>query len=126
PVSAVTSDPNTANNTATATTTVVPTADLSITKTDSPDPVHIGQKLTYAIRVANGGPSSATGVTVSDTLPKNAGFGSASSSQGSCTLKPEKRQISCALGNIASGASATTTIVVKPSSKGTLTNTAAV
>ena len=99
-------------------------ADLSITKTDFPDPVHVGQNLTYTIRVSNSGPAAASGVTVSDTLPKNAGFGSVSTSQGSCTLKPAKVLVSCTLGSLAGGASATVTIVVKPTSKGTITNTA--
>ncbi len=99
-------------------------ADLSITKTDSPDPAHVGQNLTYTITVANGGPNTATGVTVNDALPKNAGFGSATSSQGSCTLKPQKRLVTCALGSVAGGANAVVTIVVKPTSKGTITNTA--
>jgi uncharacterized repeat protein (TIGR01451 family) len=103
-----------------------PGADLSITKTDSPDPAHVGQNLTYTITVTNGGPVTATGVTVNDTLPKNAGFGSAASSQGTCTLKPQKRLVTCALGSIAAGTNAQVTIVVKPTSKGTVTNTATV
>ena len=39
-----------------------PPADLSITKTDSPDPVVQGDNLTYTIRVTNGGPNAATDV----------------------------------------------------------------
>jgi uncharacterized repeat protein (TIGR01451 family) len=125
-VSAATSDPHSGDNTATTTTTVVRAADLSVTKTDAPDPVHIGQNLTYTIGVANGGPSSATGVTVNDALPKNAGFGSATASQGTCALKPSKRLVTCSLGSIPSGGSAVVTIVVKPTSKGTILNTATV
>jgi len=98
--------------------------DISVTKTDSPDPVHVGQNLTYTITVTNGGPATATGVTMSDTLPKNAGFGSVTASQGACTIKPEKRLVTCSLGSVAGGAKATVTIVVKPTSKGTITNTA--
>lgn len=126
-VSATTSDPSPANNTATETTTViVPTADMSITKMDAPDPAHVGQNLTYTISVHNGGPSTGTGVTVNDSLPKNAGYGAASSSQGTCTLKPAKRTVVCSLGSIVNGGNATVTIVVKPTSKGTITNTATV
>src|SRR3990172_2142212 len=44
-------------------------ADLSITKTDSPDPVVAGAPLTYTLSVRNAGPSDATTVTVTDTLP---------------------------------------------------------
>lgn len=49
-------DPNPANNTATAITTVDPapaTADLSVTKADSPDPVFVGDTLTYRLIVSN-------------------------------------------------------------------------
>ena len=99
-------------------------ADLSVTKTDSPDPVHVGQNLTYTIRVKNGGAAKATGVTLTDPLPKNAGFGSVSTSQGTCSLKPDKLLVSCSLGSLASGATATVTIVIKPTVKGTITNTA--
>jgi uncharacterized repeat protein (TIGR01451 family) len=119
-------DPDTANNTASATTTVNPAADLSITKTDSPDPVHQGQPLTYTIKVTNNGPSTATGVTLTDQFGKNAGFGSVTTTQGTCSLKPQKALVTCNLGDLASGSSATVTLVVKPVMKGTITNTAAV
>jgi uncharacterized repeat protein (TIGR01451 family) len=101
-------------------------ADLSVSKTDSPDPVHIGQKLTYTVVVTNNGPDAATGVSLIDNLPKNAGFGSATSTQGTCTVKPAKAQVTCSLGTLASGRTATVTIVVKPTKKGTITNTATV
>src|SRR5207253_5161784 len=103
---------------------VVPGADLSITKTDAPDPVHSGQNLTYTIVVTNNGPSTATGVTMTDQLPKNAGFASATTTQGSCS--PSKATVTCSLGSLASGASATITIVVKSPTRGTITNTASV
>jgi len=100
-----------------------PAADLSVTKTDSPDPVHIGQNLTYTVKVTNNGPDAATGVTVTDQLPKNAGYGSVSTTQGTCSLKPDKAMVSCALGTIASGGAATITINVKQTKKGQITNT---
>ena len=105
---------------------VVPAADLAITKTDSPDPVRGGQNLTYTIVVTNNGPSTATGVTMTDQLPKNAGYASATTTKGSCAAKPSKALVTCALGDMASGTSATVTIVVKSPTKGTITNTASV
>jgi len=99
-------------------------ADLAITKMDSPDPAHVGQNLTYTIVVTNHGPDKAVGVSVTDQLPKNAGYGSTTTTQGSCTLKPSKTAVVCTVGTMASGGSVTITLVVKPTSKGTITNTA--
>ncbi|HEV8685961.1 MAG TPA: DUF11 domain-containing protein [Gaiellaceae bacterium] len=105
-----------------------PTADLSVDKTDSPDPVSTRQSLTYTIKVLNGGPSAAAGVTLSDDLPNNTSFGTASSTQGSCALtQPQKRIVTCNLGTIASGGTVTVTIAVTPpSKKTTIQNTASV
>jgi uncharacterized repeat protein (TIGR01451 family) len=99
------------------------TADVSVTKTDSPDPVTVGQELTYTITAANAGPSAAQGVTVSDTLPATVTFVSAISSQGSCS---GTATVSCALGALASGGSATVTIKVTPTTDADLSNTATV
>jgi len=121
------SDPNSANNTSPpVTTTVSPAADLSVTKTDSPDPVHVGQPLTYTIVVSNNGPSPAMNVSIQDQLPKNAGYGKPSTTQGTCSLKPDKRLLTCNLGTMASGSIVTVTIVIKPTAKGTITNTVSV
>src|SRR5207248_247967 len=67
-VSATTSDPTTPN-TSTQATTVNTSADLSIVKTDSPDPVTAGNYLTYTLSVTNAGPSNAASLSVSDPLP---------------------------------------------------------
>jgi uncharacterized repeat protein (TIGR01451 family) len=122
-------DPNTSNNSATATTTVTSapagSADLSITKTASPSPVAAGQPLTYLVTVTNQGPSAAPNVVVTDTLPLSANvtFGSATPSQGTCGAP---NPLVCNLGALASGASATVTIVVNvgAAATGPLSNTA--
>src|SRR5439155_10847955 len=80
-------------------------ADLALTMTDSPDPAHVGQNLTYTIVVTNNGADRALGVTLTDQLPKNAGYGSASSTQGSCALKPSKTAVACTIGAMANRAS---------------------
>jgi uncharacterized repeat protein (TIGR01451 family) len=123
-VSAATSDPNASNNTATAATTVVPTADVSITQTDTTDPIRVGKTLTYTIGVANAGPVQATSTTVKDTLPQTEQFRSVKASQGKCTRSGQA--ITCSLGTIAGGRAATITVVVTPKAVGTVVNTAAV
>jgi uncharacterized repeat protein (TIGR01451 family) len=102
---------------------IVQPADLSITKTDSRDPARTGRNLTYTLTVTNSGPAAATGVTVTDDLPGSLRARSFTASQGSCS---GTTTVTCALGNLAVGASATVTIVVRPSETGTITNTATV
>ena len=65
--------------------------DLTITKTDSADPVVAGGQLTYTLVVTNNGPSSATSVVVTDTLPAVLTFVSGSSTSGTV----ESRESSC-------------------------------
>src|SRR5438874_277825 len=74
-------------------------ADLSITKTDSPDPVAAGAALTYSLAVANAGPDTATNVVATDNLPKGVTFVSATSPQGSCSQS--KGVVTCHLGTLA-------------------------
>jgi uncharacterized repeat protein (TIGR01451 family) len=62
-------DPTPGNNTATDSDPLIPTADLSITKTDGRSFDVPGTTATYTIVVANAGPSSVTGATVSDPFP---------------------------------------------------------
>ena len=59
------------------TTIVENRADLSITLSDSPDPVIAGNYLRYEINVTNNGPSYARNVTVTDVLPGGVTFSSA-------------------------------------------------
>jgi len=115
-VTATTFDPNTANNGATGHVTFVSSADLSITKGSSPNPVVAGNNLTYTISVANAGPSTATNVVVKDTLPGQVSVVSTTPSVGSCTggIPGNPAQpLTCTLGSLANGGSATITVVVK-------------
>lgn len=100
--------------------------DLSVVMVDEPDPATTGQNLTYKITVTNAGTSTndAPGVTVTDALPSSVSLASASSSQGSgCT---GTTTVTCALGTIPKGGSATVTIVVTPNTAGTISNSATV
>jgi hypothetical protein len=64
-----------------------------------------------------------------DHLPADALFVSASASQGSCAREGKGKRdglVTCDLGALASGASATVTIVVEPARAGELSNTVSV
>jgi uncharacterized repeat protein (TIGR01451 family) len=114
-------DVNTANNSATTTTTVRPAADLGVTMTGSPNPAVVGNTLTYVITVKNNGPSAATGVTAVDTIPdKQASYQSATASQGSCSASG--KTVTCSLGTLASGSSATITIKLTATKNGNANN----
>jgi uncharacterized repeat protein (TIGR01451 family) len=99
-------------------------ADLSVTKTDSPDPVTVGGALTYTIVVTNLGPQEATNVVLDDRMPAQSDFVSATTTVGKCDEKGTR--VSCDLGNLAKDATATVTIVVRPTKVGTIDNTASV
>jgi uncharacterized repeat protein (TIGR01451 family) len=103
--------------------TVVPAADLAVAKADGPDPVAAGGLLTYTITATNLGPAPSPSTTVTDPLPAGVSFVSASAG---CTQAAGL--VTCALGQLAAGTSATVTIVVAvgPGATGVLTNTAAV
>ncbi len=103
------------------------TTDLRITKSDSPDPVRVGSLLTYTIAVENRGPLAATGVTVTDSLPKGVDLASATPSAGQCGQRG--RKVTCVLGEIPFGVSyggSTLSIAVIPREAGTITNQASV
>jgi uncharacterized repeat protein (TIGR01451 family) len=113
----------------TATTTAPLVADLALTMRDSPDAAVVGAPVTYTTVVANRplpgvGASSAPGITVTQTVPDGATFASASASQGGCT--EAAGVVACQLGAIASGADATTTLVVVPTLAGRITTSASV
>lgn len=97
-------------------------ADLAIAKADSVDPVFTGATLTYTITALNNGPGTATGVTVTETLPA----GVPSVSTNGCTEDPNGIP-TCTLGSINPGASksytATVTVTAGP---GTISNTVGV
>src|SRR5438105_2443380 len=93
------------------------TTDLSISITDSPDPVTVGADLHYTLTVTSTGGDSMN-VTVQDTLPTQVSFGSATPSQGTCT-PPAGTLVECSLGTIASNSSATIDLLVAPTRHGT-------
>ena len=98
------------------------TADIAVTMTSSLTQVNVGKPLAYTVTVANLGPASFA-PTLTDALPGAMTFVSATASQGSCSGTV---LISCALGSITAGASATVTINVTPNATDSIANTASV
>jgi uncharacterized repeat protein (TIGR01451 family) len=116
-VSSSTTDPNPSGNNPTATTTVTASADLSVVKTAT-SAVTAGNNVTYHIVVTNNGPSDATAVNMSDTLPPNTTFVSETQTGGpsfTCTNPSVggTGTVSCSIATLTSGTTATFDIVAK-------------
>jgi uncharacterized repeat protein (TIGR01451 family) len=102
----------------TITTAVTSAPVMSVTATDSPDPVPAGSNLTWTLAYANNGNADATGVVVSDTLPANTTFVSAT---GGGVVSGSV--VTWNLGALAAGGSGTVTVtarVTSPLNNGTL------
>ena len=104
--------------------------DLEIIKTASPNPVQVGEPLTYTLAVTNHEIKFFTsctrfGVTVTDELPDSVTFVSASTTKGSCD-PPAGNVVTCHIGSVAVNEHVTVTIVVIPRALGLISNTARV
>lgn len=97
--------------------------DLAITAVATPDAVKVNDSLNYKLVIYNVGAASASDVTVFDQLPSGTVFVSAAASQGTCN---GSGPVSCVMGTLESGSSATVDIVVTLTQAGAITNTAEV
>jgi uncharacterized repeat protein (TIGR01451 family) len=95
-------------------------ADIALTQ-GQPSSAAIGRPFAYRLTVVDHGPAAATGVRVADALPGGMTLLSSSASQGSCR---GTASLSCAIGSLARGVSATVTIRVRPFTLVSVTNTA--
>ena len=122
-VTSATADPDPSDNSVTADVLVIGEADVSVTKSDSQDPVAAGAPLTYSLTVSNAGPSDAADVMLVETLPSGVTFGASSG----CLNDPNGVPL-CDLGSIAAGTSrqVTVTVTVHAATAGTITNQAIV
>jgi uncharacterized repeat protein (TIGR01451 family) len=114
-------DPNLGNDSASVSTLVSPTpADMAVTMMGSSDPVTQGDELTYTITVSMFG-QSGSGVVVKDTLPSGVTFVSASAGSSE-----SGGVVTYLIGVLLGGNTRTLTIVVRPTTAGTITNTAVI
>ncbi len=102
-----TSDPDDSDNSATASTTVAASADVTATLLDDPDPVSAGRTLDYTARVDNDGPSRATGVDLVVELPAEVTVDDVTVTAGSAlcaVVTPPTNEVRCDVGGLAPGA----------------------
>lgn len=122
-------DDNPGNNEAVE-ETVIFGPDLSITKSDSPDPVARGDTLTYTITISNPGPVDAQNVTLTDVIPAGTTFVSFSAPAGFSSTTPGVGGTGTVISTAASMApgNAVFTLVVRVNvdAVGTIANTATI
>ena len=121
-VSGLLLDGNPTNNTVLTVASVLANANLDLRLTDAPDPVWLGENITYTLTVTNTGPNTTTGVGVTNTLPTNLTFVASSASQGSCFRN--SNTVTCTLGLLAPGSGAVITISARAGTTGFITNSA--
>jgi uncharacterized repeat protein (TIGR01451 family) len=98
----------------------VPPPDISVAKS-GPATTTEGNNVTYTLVATNNGPTTATGVNISDPVPANSTFVSASPG---CLLSAGV--VTCSAGTLASGASQTFTVTVTAGSGNSIVNTATI
>jgi uncharacterized repeat protein (TIGR01451 family) len=99
-------------------------SDLSIAASTSPDSVKPGDRLTYTIIVRNQGPTNASNVTLTDSLPAGVDLFFASSNQGNCG--ESNHVVTCNLGTLTSADVVTVKLITTVTATTVLTNTASV
>ncbi|MFM1770176.1 MAG: hypothetical protein RJA22_2705 [Verrucomicrobiota bacterium] len=116
-------DPILTNNEATATTTVVPAADLVLALAPAPATLLFGEDWTQTVLVTNRGPSPVSAV-VTSMLPARLRFVSAFPTPGACAFS--NGLLRCDLGLLAPGQIGAVTVVATAIGVGAVTNAFAV
>ncbi len=118
-------DSDSSSNMSSATTTVVPSADVEVVSdTASTANIISGQPVTFTIIVRNNGPSTATLVSLADTLPAGLIFQSGTAAGGTVTVA--NGVVTAPVGTLTAGATSTITITAQTAAFGTLTDSAVV
>jgi uncharacterized repeat protein (TIGR01451 family) len=121
-VSGTEADSNTANNTASKSTTVNSQIDLRVySMSASPDPITLGTgNVTYNVAIYNNSTSQGTNTVLTNTLPANSTYVSSSATNsGTCT--PSGSTVTCNWTSIPASGFYTVTIVVTPTAGGAMT-----
>ncbi len=123
-VSGAVQDTVESNNTASDTTTVTPLADLSVDKDDEADPVEVSNNIVYTLVVTNLGPSTATDVVVTDSLPDTTDFDEFTTTDGVCDDR--QNVVTCEVAQLAPGDTVRITIETTTEQTGFVNNLALV
>ncbi len=119
-------DPDHTNDASTGSTRVTnpSSADVSVTLTSSAASVKAGNPFTLTAVVANAGPATATGVTLTIPIPSSEQFVSFTTTQGTCSYAGGF--VTCILNSIPNAGSATVNLVLNATGIGNTSNTASV
>lgn len=102
--------------------------DLLVNKSDSPDPVTVGENVTYTLTVTNNGPSAATDVVLTDIMPSDSRFTyvrHTAPGDASCaapTVGSSGESLVCTFPLLRAGQSRVVQLVAEAHAKGTSTN----
>lgn len=88
---------------------VLPLADVKITKTSNVAFAKVGTNFTYTLTATNDGPATAQGVVVTDTLPANVAYVSAT---GTPVVSADTRTLTWTIGSLAKNETRTFTVTV--------------
>ena len=117
-------DPEPGNNSA-FTTLTVSSVDVSISKT-GPINAAAGTPFSYTITISNISSNTAVDVTWADALPPNTTFNSLVQNTGPAASCDTSGTITCAIGDLAGGQSASFTLTITAGNTTSVTNTAEV
>ncbi|MCC5639939.1 cadherin-like domain-containing protein [Nostoc sp. CHAB 5844] len=95
--------------------------DLTVSLVDSPDPVIVGNPLTYTLTVSNSGTANTSNITVQYTLPDDVTFNGTSVSNG-FTASQAGNIVTFTGGSINAGSNASLTVSVIPNTAGSITS----
>ncbi len=123
-VTAVETDVDANNNTATIQTEVSNEADVAIAKSDGDLLVIAGQKLKYTLTITNNGPATATNVVMTDTLPAGVNFVFATN--GAAETAPGSGVVEATFAGIPVLGTEVVHIMVETTAAGTIDNQASV
>jgi uncharacterized repeat protein (TIGR01451 family) len=114
-------------------TLTLPSTDLAVEVSAAPNPVRVGEDLTYTITVTNQSQTEATDLEVEQILPDGLTLGevrtvrlTSGSGYGCTSQYPDEKRVMCDTMVLSGGATWTIALTVKPKAAGTLSHRATV